>query len=322
MRPMNTEAKKIVLAGGTGFLGQILARWFTARGFAVVVLTRTPRMGNDVAREAKWDGAKLGDWCADLEGARAVINLAGRSVNCRYHARNRREILDSRVNSTLALGEAIGRCKSPPQVWLNASTGTIYGHTFDKPMDETGEIRATREAKDEFSIEVAEAWEAAFEAAKTPLTRKVTLRMAMVLGVGKNSVFPALRNLARFGLGGKMASGKQFVSWIHERDFCRAIDWLIDHKELSGIVNLAAPNPIPNREVMRIFRRQCGLPIGLPAPLWLLEIGAFFLRTETELIIKSRRVVPKRLGESGFRFHYANLEDAVREIEERVKCGG
>ncbi|HEY9510196.1 MAG TPA: TIGR01777 family oxidoreductase [Verrucomicrobiae bacterium] len=316
---MNTNPPKIILAGGSGFLGQILARWFSERNFEVIVLTRSSRANRRNVREVKWDGKTLGGWTTELENALAVINLAGRSVNCRYHARNRRVLMQSRLDPTRILGEAIAQCERPSRVWMNASTATIYKHSFDHAMDEAGEVGATSAAKDKFSIELAMAWEKAFNEARTPATRKVLLRMAMVLGPGTNSVFPALRRLARFGLGGKMASGGQFVSWIHEEDFCRAIQWLIERDDFSGAVNIAAPNPIPNREVMRIFRRVCGLRVGLPAPLWMLEVGAFFLRTETELIIKSRRVIPTRLEEAGFTFHFREMEGAVREIESRIE---
>jgi uncharacterized protein len=311
--------RRIVLAGGSGFLGALLAGRFVARKDEVIVLTRSPRGRTDGVKEVCWDGKILGDWAYELEGAFAVINLAGRSVNCRYHSRNRRAIMDSRVDSTRVLGEAIAHCVSAPRVWLNSSTGTIYGHSFDQPMDEAGEIRATREARDELSIAVANAWEAAFTEAHVPRTRKVTLRLAMVLGAGGNSVLPAFRNLARFGLGGKMGSGKQFASWIHEEDYFRAINWLAENETFEGVVNVAAPNPLPNAEVMRIFREVCGLPFGLRATGWMLETGAFFLRTETELIIKSRRVVPKRLEAAGFNFRFRDLEQAVREIEGRVR---
>jgi|ERR1044071_2623619 uncharacterized protein (TIGR01777 family) len=224
--------------------------------------------------------------------------------NCRYHARNRREILDSRVDSTRVIGEAIRRCAKPPSVWLNASTATIYKHTYGEAWDENGVIVATPEAKDEFSIEVATAWERELDEAHTPATRKIAMRMAMVLGAGKNSVFPVLRRLARVGLGGRMGSGRQFVSWIHEIDYCRAVEWLITHDELSGGINLASPNPLPNDEMMRVLRKACGTRFGLPAANWMLEVGAFFLRTETELLIKSRRVIPRRLIDSGFEFRF------------------
>ena len=316
---MNTQ--KIILAGGSGFLGRVLAGHFTRRGCDVVILTRNPRptSGEGRIRQVGWNGCTAGPWTVELEAAAAVINLAGRSVNCRYHARNRRQMMDSRVNSTRVLGDAIERCHQPPRVWLNSSTATIYKHSLDRPMDEAGEIGATPEAKDAFSIEVARAWERSFNEASTPRTRKVTLRSAMVLGEGRNSVFPTLRRLARLGLGGAMAGGRQYVSWIHENDFCRAIDWLLARDDFSGVVNLAAPNPVPNREMMRLIRRVCGLPFGLPAAPWMLELGAFVLRTETELIIKSRRVVPGRLLATGFQFQYPKLEDAVREIECRLK---
>lgn len=313
------KTSRLVIAGGSGFLGQILARWFRSRGAEVIVLTRSPKERTDGVREVFWDGASLGDWWKTLDGAEALINLAGRSVNCRYHARNRRAMMNSRVDSTRVLGDAIRRCAKPPRVWLNSSTATIYKHSLDRPMDEaTGVIGETREAKDLFSIEVAEAWEKAFNEAQVPGTRKVLMRSAMILANGANSVFPAMRMLARCGLGGTMGSGRQYVSWIHEEDFCRALDWILEREELSGPINLAAPHPRPNREVMAIFRNVCGLPIGLPAANWMLEAGAFFLRTETELIIKSRRVVPGRLLASGFAFRHPDLEGAVREIEGRM----
>lgn len=313
------NANHIVVAGGSGFLGTALARHFTALGWSVTVLTRTqPGLRNGV-KHVFWDGRTPGDWVRELEGARALINLAGRTVDCRYHARNRRLIMDSRVDSTRVLGEAIQACKQPPKVWLNSSTATIYKHTFGPAWDEAGEIGATPEAMDAFSVEVARAWEAAFNAAEVPSTRKVAMRTAMVLWNYRNSVFPVLRRLARLGLGGRMGSGKQFVSWIHVADFCRAVEWLILHEEFSGIVNLAAPNPLPNAEMMRLFRRLVGMPLGLPAAEWMLELGAFVLRTETELILKSRRVVSARLPAAGFQFQFERMEDALKDLQ--AECG-
>jgi len=312
---MNT--KRLILAGGSGFLGAVLAKYFVARRWEVVVLTRQPNNRVDGVRLVQWDGETLGGWSRELEGADAVINLAGVSVNCRYGPRNRKLILDSRVNSTRVLGEAIARCAKPPRVWLNSSTATIYKHTFGPAWDERGEIGGNREAKDEFSVEVARAWEQAFHEAPTPATRKIALRSAMVLGSGSNSVFPMLRRLVRLGSGGRMASGAQFVSWIHEEDFCRAIEWLLDRDEFSGIVNLAAPNPVTNAEMMRALREICGVRLGLPATRWMLEVGAFFLRTETELIIKSRRVVPGRLLDAGFKFHFPHLREAFEDLDLR-----
>jgi len=306
--------RRIILAGGSGFLGHVLARHFLASGYDVVILTRTPKPRADGVREIAWDGETPGDWTRELEGAEAVINLAGRSVNCRYHERNRKIILESRINSTRVLGGAISRCAKPPQVWLNSSTATIYKHTHGPAWDESGKISGTPEAKDEFSVEVATAWERAFDEARTPNTRKVAMRSAMVLGHGANSVFPVLRRLVRFGLGGKMAGGKQFVSWIHEEDFCRAIDWLLEQDSVSGVVNLAAPNPVTNEEMMDTLREVCRRPFGLPASRWMLEVGAFFLRTETELIIKSRRVIPGRLAAAGFEFRFPNLRGAFENL--------
>ena len=311
---------RIVLPGGSGYIGRFLGERLAARNYDVVVLTRSPGANAGAIRQVRWDGRTLGDWVEELEGARAVVNLAGRSVNCRYNERNRREILESRVNSTRVLGEAIGRGKQPPPVWLNQSTATIYKHSLDRAMDEfNGEIRATPEAKDAFSIDVACAWENSFNEAETPATRKIGLRTAMVFGPGEGGVFRVLRRLTRWGLGGAIAGGKQFMSWIHEDDFCRAVEWLIDRDDVSGPVNVASPNPIPQREVMRIIRRECGVPVGLPATRGMLEVAAFIHRTEAELILKSRRVVPSRLLAAGFQFRFPKMEDAVREIEGRLR---
>jgi len=309
---------RIVLSGGSGFLGSALAKHFGAHGWEVVILTRSPKPRNDGVREVAWDARTPGDWTRELDGAAGIVNLTGRSVDCRYHARNRREIMASRVDSTRALGEAISHCANPPRVWLNSSTATIYKHTFGPAWDENGVISATAEAKDAFSVEVAAAWERVFNEARTPRTRKVALRAAMVLGHGANSVFPMLCRLARLGLGGPMASGQQYVSWIHQADFCRAIDWLIEHDEIAGPVNLAAPNPVPNREMMATLRELCGARFGLPAAAWMLEVGAFLLRTETELIIKSRRVVPSRLLAGSFQFSFPFVREAMADLLARI----
>jgi len=311
--------ERIVVSGGRGFIGRLLTGKLVASNYDVVVLTRSPPPAAGAIRQIQWDGRTLDNWKEELEGARALINLSGRSVNCRYNERNLREILESRVDSTRVLGEAIARCNRSPRVWLNASTATIYKHTFDRPMDEaTGVIAATPEAKDAFSIEEAEAWEQTLHEAHTPATRKVALRTAMVFAPGEGGVFRVLRRLTRYGLGGPVAGGNQFMSWIHEDDFCRAVEWLIGRDELSGPVNIASPNPIPHRDMMKILRRECRVPFGLPATRWMLEVAAFVHRTEAELILKSRRVVPGRLLASGFQFRFPRMEDAVREIERRV----
>ena len=305
---------RIIIAGGSGFLGSTLAEHFARKGIEIVILTRNHRLRTGRVRDAYWDGATTGGWTRELEGAGALINLAGISVNCRYHARNRERMLDSRLHSTRVLGEAIGRCSNPPPVWLNSSTATIYKHTFGPAWDEAGEIGGCAEAKDLFSVHLAKEWEGAFNEASTAPTRKVALRSAMVLGHGRNSVLPNLLRMARLGLGGPMAGGRQFVSWIHREDFCRAVEWIIEHENIRGVVNLAAPNPVPNAEFMATIRKVCRAPFGLPAPLWLLEIGAFFLRTETELLIKSRRVVPGKLLAGGFSFLHPHLRPAIEHL--------
>lgn len=307
---------KVVLAGGSGFLGAALGRWLSERGYDVVVLSRHLKPLAH-GRCVHWDGETLGAWADELEGAAALINLAGRSVNCRYHARNRRLIMDSRILSTRVLGQAVAGCATPPRVWLNSSTATIYKHTYGDAHGEDGEIAATREANDAFSIQVARAWEEEFAQAECPQTRKIVLRAAMVLDAVPGTVYEVLRRLARFGLGGKMGDGKQFLSWIHADDFCRAMQWLIETPSATGIYNIAAPNPLTNADAMRLFRRAVRMQIGLPAKRWMLEIGAFLLRTETELIIKSRRVVPTRLLAEGFAFEFPTLASAITSLETR-----
>jgi uncharacterized protein (TIGR01777 family) len=247
-----------------------------------------------------------------------IINLSGRSVNCRYTAENRQEIMESRVAATRVVGEAIAAARRPPRVWLQASTATIYAHRFDAPNDEAsgliggGEPRAP--AKWKFSIDVARAWELAAEEAVTVGTRKVVLRSAMIMSPDPGGVFDTLLALVRRGLGGSAGNGRQFVSWIHAEDFVRATWWLIDHENIDGVVNVAAPYPVPNREFMRILRDVSSTSLGLPAARWMLEIGALFMQTDTELILKSRRVVPGRLLDSGFDFKYATWTDAARDL--------
>lgn len=309
------SSRKIILAGGSGFLGQELAKHFHSIGWEVVVLTRRHSDCSGNERAAVWDGENPGGWTRELDGSAAVINLAGRSVNCRYTKANKREMMDSRINPTRIIGQAISQCAQPPAVWLNASSATLYRHTFGTAWDESGtDFTPTPEVRDEFSVEIIRAWEHELNAANTPRTRKLALRSTMVLGHGANSVLPMLCRLARFGLGGRMGSGRQFVSWIHIRDFCRTVEWLINHEEIDGPVNVAAPNPLPNAEMMRLFREAVGMPIGLPAMEWMLEIGAVFLRTETELVLKSRRVVPGRLLAGGFAFLFPTMAEALADL--------
>jgi uncharacterized protein len=312
---------KIIIPGGTGEVGTILARAFHNDRHDVVVLSRSPKEA--AWRTARWDGEALGDWVNEIEGADAVINLAGRSVNCRYNEQNRREMMDSRLKSTHVLGEAIAAALNPPKVWLQMSTATIYAHRFDAPNDEMTGIIGGREPDApeswRFSIEVATSWERAAVEAQTPRTRKVLMRLSILMSPELGGTLDLLISLVRFGLGGKAGSGRQYISWIHYRDFVRSIYWLIENEGVSGPVNLAAPNPLPNAEFMKILRHAYGMPLGLPAFEWQLAIATFLMRTESELVLKSRRVVPRVLTDSGFKFEYPEWKSAAPDLLERWK---
>jgi hypothetical protein len=307
---------RVVIPGGSGQVGTVLARAFHGNGHDVVVLSR--RAGVRPWRVVAWDGATLDSWQSEIDGCDVVINLAGRSVNCRYTAAHREEILRSRVLSTRVVGQAIARAARQPRVWLQASTATIYAHRYDSPNDEYSGILGGHESNApsswRFSIDVARAWERAFEEAATGRTRKIALRSAMTLSPDPGGVFDALLGLARYGFGGSAGHGRQFMSWIHYEDFVAAVQWLIDRNDIEGAVNVAAPTPLPNAEFMRVLREACGVPFGLPANKWMLEIGAVFMRTETELILKSRRVIPARLLERGFQFKYPDWRSAARDL--------
>ena len=316
---------KIVIPGGSGHLGTILARAFHHQ-HEVVVLSRRARMLP--WRTVAWDGATPGAWIGEIDGADVVINLAGRSVNCRYTARNRQAILTSRVASTRAVGEAIAGMARPPHLWLQASTATIYAHRYDAPNDEQDGILGGSEPDVpetwKFSIDVANAWERAFHEANTPRTRKVAMRSAIVMSPQAHAPFEILLGLVRHGLGGRAGDGQQFVSWIHHDDFVRAVRFLIDRRFIAGVVNVAAPNPLPNAEFMKAIRDAWGIRLGVPAPRWLLEAAAFVHRTETELLLKSRRVVPGRLTQYGFAFHHPSWHQAAAALvaEWRALHGG
>lgn len=301
-------------------MGAALRRHFAAQGHEVIILSRTPG-----PNQLAWDGKNLGPWAEALEGADVVINLAGRTVNCRYHAANLRQMMDSRVDSTRVIGRAIAECKRPPEVWLQASTATIYAHRFDAPNDELTGILGKDEpgapAKWNASIAIAKAWESELEAAPTPYTRKVALRSAMTMSVDEGSVFDVFSRLARRGLGGTIAGGRQYVSWIHETDLCRSISFLLERKDLSGPVNLTSPNPLPQRDFARILREAWGVRLGLPATAWMIEIGTLAMRTESELVLKSRRVVPTRLMQAGFEFQFPDWDGAARDLVGRMRSG-
>lgn len=304
---------KIILPGGSGQVGVLLARAFVTDGHDVVVLSRRP--APVPWRIVAWDAKTPGSWTGEIDGADVVINLAGRSVNCRYNAANRREIMESRVDSTRVVGQAICRSAHPPRVWLQASTATIYAHRYDAPNDEMTGIIGSNDgpASWRFSIEVATAWERTANEAVTPATRKVLLRSAMTMSPDRGGVFDTLLGLVRWGLGGTSGDGRQFVSWIHDRDFVRAVYWLIEH-DMEGPVNLASPHAIPNASFMQTLRSAWGTRLGLPASRWMLEVGTFLMRTETELVLKSRRVVPTRLLQSGFNFEFPDWPEAAADL--------
>ena len=309
------NARKIILAGGTGFIGQVLINHWKDKPIDLVVLTRKPPASYDRVRYVAWDGETPGDWISELDKADVLINLAGKSVDCRYTKRNKQLIMSSRINSTEVLGEAMRQVKHPPRLWINSASATIYRHAPDQPMNEaTGEIGNDRQAF-RFSVQVCQAWEQTFWKADVPDTvRKVALRMAIVLG-REGGVWEVLKRLTQFGLGGTMGRGDQFMSWLHERDLGRMIDFIIENDLLTGTYNGSAPNPIRNRDFMTLLRQTLGSRLGLPATEWMLEIGAVFLRTETELVLKSRNVVPQKLLEAGFQFEFPSAEDAILDLE-------
>ena len=312
---------KIVIPGGSGQVGTILARHFHQTGHEVVVLSRTANSTGSkpaVWRSVIWDGQSLGPWCAELDGADVLINLAGRIVNCRYNHKNRCEIWASRSRSVRVLGKALETLAAPPRLWLQAGTATIYAHRFDGSNDEyTGIIGGTEpESPDKwrFSIDVARSWEGEFALIEAPKTRKIILRSAMTMSPDSGGVFDYLLWLVRVGLGGTAGSGNQYISWIHHLDFIRAIQFLIETESISGPVNITSPNPLPNQAFMAQLRSAWGRQFGLPASEWMLEFGALLIRTETELILKSRRVVPTRLREAGFEFRYPEWRDAAADL--------
>jgi uncharacterized protein (TIGR01777 family) len=305
---------KILIFGGTGPVGKTLCRHFLPKRHDVAIVSRNSGV--------LWDGKAIGPWARELESADVVINLAGKSVNCRYTEENLREMMDSRIDSTRVVGQAISAAKNPPAVWLQMSTATIYAHRFDASNDEITGIIAGHEpdapARWLPSIEIAKAWEAETEAAETPKTRKVILRSAMVMSIDKGGVFDQLATVTKRGFGGAIAGGKQYMSWIHELDFCRALEFLIERDDMSGPVNLASPNPLPHKEFMRELRHTLGVPFGLPATAWMMDAVCRLIGSDSELLLKSRRVVPTRLLEAGFDFRFVDWEAACRDLAKRM----
>lgn len=291
--------RKMVLAGGTGFIGTYLERKFADLGYRTVMISRRPG-------HVSWQD-KPGIVQA-LENADLLINLAGKSVDCRYHSKNKEEIVRSRTETTELLGNALLSCDNPPPLWINASTATIYRHAEDRPMtEESGELGSG------FSVEVAKAWERSLFSFQLPATRQAALRIAIVLG-RDGGVMTPYKNLVRFGLGGVQGSGNQMFSWIHVEDLFRIIRFLQEREDLCGVFNCSAPRPVTNIELMSRLRSAMNRKAGLPSPRWLLEVGAFLIRTETELILKSRWVLPERLENEGYKFAFDTIENALQDV--------
>ena len=308
---------RIVIPGGSGQVGAVLKRAFEQKGHDVLILSRSKEGHSSTL---PWDGRTLGDWTRAIDGADVVINLAGRTVNCRYTAENLKQMLDSRVDSTRVVGQAIAQSTRPPPLWLQMSTATIYAHRFDAPNDESGPLGGREPGVPDYwkrSIDIALAWERELNDASTPHTRKIALRTAMVMCPSPGGVFDVLLRLVRFRLGGNIAGGAQYMSWIHDQDFVRAVEFLIKRKDLSGAINICAPNPLPQRDFMQEMRKAWGTSIGLPASKWMIEIGAFVLRTDTELLLKSRRVIPGCLSAAGFSFNFPTWSMAAADLTSR-----
>lgn len=303
---LNFKTMKIIIAGGTGFLGKSLEKYFTEKGDQVYILTRNPKRKNEIY----WDAQTIGEWKNSLENADVLINLTGKSVDCRYHEKNKKEIYSSRIDSTRILQKAVDQCSEKPKIWLNASSATIYVHS-EKHLntEENGVIG------DDFSMNICKSWEKEFFAVQNNEIRKVALRTSIVLG-NNGGAFPKLKMITKLGLGGKQGRGNQMVSWIHIEDFCKAVDWIIQHENISGAVNITASAPLANEVMMKKLRKGLKAPFGLNAPVWQLEIASIFLKTETELLLKSRNVYPERLMKSGFQFSCPGFDDAIINLLE------
>jgi uncharacterized protein (TIGR01777 family) len=295
---------KIIIAGGTGFLGENLEQFFLNKNYEVKILTRNPKRKNEIF----WDSKTVGTWKNELENADILINLTGKSVDCRYNEKNKKEIYDSRINSTRALQKAIDECQNPPKIWLNASSATIYVHSETHLNTEKNGIIG-----DDFSMNICKSWEKEFFKTENQNIRKIVLRTSIVLG--KNGgAFPKFKQISKLGLGGKQGRGNQMMSWIHIDDFCEAVNFIIENENLNGAINITAPNPLSNENMMKQLREKIKIPFGIPSPIWLLEIASIFIKTETELMLKSRNVYPEILLENGFQFKYDNFEKALENL--------
>jgi uncharacterized protein (TIGR01777 family) len=296
----------VILAGGSGFLGQSLATNLRSKGSDVVILGRAPS-SSSWTRHAQWDGRTIGEWAGLLEGAHAIVNLTGRSINCRHTPQNRQEIIESRVNSVRVLGEAIAQCSEPPKVFVQASSLAIYGDPGDRWCDEDAP-----HAKG-FSEKVCRHWEGEFEKVHASGLRKVTMRIGIALDKNQGAL-PVLGRLTRFFLGGRVASGKQYVSWIHVADLTRMFVEAIERSDIGGVFNATGPNPVTNAEFMRELRRVLHRPWSPSVPAWATRIGAFLMRTEPSLALTGRRCRPKRFLDKGFHFEFPELSGALDDL--------
>ena len=299
---------KIVLAGGNGYLGGVLANYYKDKAGQVIILSRKPKAAEGNISTIVWDGKTAGAWVTDLEGADLLINLCGKNVNCRYTKANRDELFSSRLVPTKLLGDVVAGLQQPHAVWINITSATIYRHAEDRPQDEeTGEIGYG------MSIEICKQWEQAFFDTNTPNTRKIALRMGIVLG-RSGGAFPRLLNLVRVGMGGRQGDGRQYISWVHEQDAAKCTEWLLQNTAVNGVVNCTAPEAVTNSNFMQMLRNAYGVPFGLPTPVWLMEIGARIIGTETELVFKSRWVKPGKLLNGGYQFIFSKAEHALHDL--------
>lgn len=300
--------KKIILAGGSGFIGNYLSQYFWRKGYEVVVLSRREISIRGGVRYEKWNTEETESWREELEEAFILINLSGKSVAVRHNEKNKKEILDSRIKSTRILNKAVSECRNPPQFWFNASGATIYKTSFEEKRDEY-----YTELEDEFLSDVIIAWEREFFGTEIPNVSKIAMRTAVVLGKS-GETYEKLNLLSKFGLGGKQGSGNQIMSWIHIEDYARIIDFCIE-KNLNGIVNMASPNPVTNAEMMRAFREMNDVLLGIPTPEWLVILGAKIVGIEPDFVLKSYNVVSKRLSENGFKFKYPMIREALTSLK-------
>jgi uncharacterized protein len=302
------KMSKLVIAAGTGFLGEVLIKYFKCKYDEIIILSRQKKPNQDNVSYVVWNGYSFGDWCEALKQCDVLINLTGKSVNCRYTEKNKKEILDSRLNANRVLGEALESIQHQPEVWINAASATIYEASFDRPNTEANGIIG-----DDFSMNVCKAWEQSFFEMKNAAKRMIAMRIAIVLG-SNGGAYTELERITKMGLGGKSGSGKQMVSWVHVTDFARMVEWLIQNSDAEGIYNCSAPHPITNAELMTQLRKKLKVGIGIPSPAWLLEIGTFFLSTESELVLKSRFVLPERAIQEGFDFKFKTIDQALTNI--------